>query len=161
MRKLTTTAAVLLLAATSAYVHADEPAAKKDAADTQEQLFKAFEAKMTNVKMRGNFTTVKDGKIEGKEETYEIRQVKKFGKGDVWLITAHLRYGGQEGDVTLPLPVKWAGDTPVITLNKYKVPNMGTFSARVAFHGDRYFGTWQHDDKGGHLYGVLEKMDEK
>ncbi len=163
MNKLTTAAALLILASVAVTAVADEPADKKSKkGKSQEELYKAFEAKMKDVKLRGHFTTVKDGTIESKEESYTIRSAKKLDtKGDIWLITAHLSYGGQEGDVTLPLPVKWAGDTPVITLDSYKVPGMGTFSARVAFHGDRYFGTWQHDAKGGHIYGVLEKAEEK
>jgi len=160
MKLLAVIAALLPVAICATLADAEEPG-KKKAAASQEQLFKDFESKLSNVKLRGKFTTIKDGELEIKDETYTIRKVKKFGKGDMWLITAHLSYGGQEGNVTLPLPVKWAGDTPVITLNKYEVPNMGVFSARVAFHGDRYFGTWQHDEKGGHIYGVIEKIDEK
>ena len=64
-------------------------------------------------------------------------------------------------DVTLPVPVviRWAGTTPVITLEKVTLPGMGTFSSRVLVHNNRYTGTWQHDDVGGHLFGTLSKPE--
>ena len=67
-------------------------------------------------------------------------------------------------DLTVPVPVqvKWAGNTPVITVEKVAIPGLGTFSARVLLDGVRYAGTWSHDDKGGHLFGVIERDgDEK
>ena len=66
-------------------------------------------------------------------------------------------------DLTLPitLPVIWAGDTPMITLDNVALPGMGTFSARVLFHRNRYAGTWQHDDIGGHMFGELLHSDNE
>jgi len=51
----------------------------------------------------------------------------------------------------------WSGNTPVITLDNLWIPGMGTFSARVLIHQGRYAGTWSHGDKGGHLFGRIEK----
>jgi hypothetical protein len=31
------------------------------------------------------------------------------------------------------------------------------FSARVLLDGARYAGTWSHDEKGGHLFGAIER----
>jgi hypothetical protein len=61
--------------------------------------------------------------------------------------------------VTLPIPleIKWAGDTPVITLTKLAIPGLGTFTSRVVIYEGRYAGTWQHDRVGGHLFGKIEK----
>ncbi len=63
---------------------------------------------------------------------------------------------------TLPLTVKWAGDTPVITLTDMMVPGLGTYTARVLFHRGRYAGTWSASDHGGEMWGRIEKdTDEK
>ena len=44
-----------------------------------------------------------------------------------------------------------------ISLTDLAVPTLGTFTARVIFHGDRYAGTWQHGNVGGHMFGRIEK----
>jgi hypothetical protein len=58
------------------------------------------------------------------------------------------------------LDVKWAANTPVITLDELTIPVLGTFSARVVLHDNKYAGTWRHDAVGGHLFGVIEKASE-
>jgi len=62
-------------------------------------------------------------------------------------------------DLTVPVPVqvKWAGETPVITVDGAKIPGLGTFSTRVLLDGARYAETWSHDEKAGHLFGVIER----
>ena len=135
------------------------PSSPKTEGKTAEQ-FEAFAKSLHGVRLRGHFTVVDEGKITSEqEEQYEIREIQKLPEGDRWRFFARIRYG--RIDVTLPLvlQVKWAGTTPVITLDSVRIPGLGTFSARVLFHGQRYAGTWQHGDKGGHLYGVVEKLD--
>jgi hypothetical protein len=53
----------------------------------------------------------------------------------------------------------WAGDTPIIEMTDVTIPRLGTFSARVFFYGDRYAGTWQHGQYGGHMFGRIQKTD--
>ncbi len=91
------------------------------------------------------------------EERYEIRRVTKMGNGDYWLFQARIKYGDHDVTVPMPLEIKWAGTTPVITLDHVTIPKLGTFDARVVIDGTRYAGTWQHDDVGGHLFGRIEK----
>jgi hypothetical protein len=93
-----------------------------------------------------------------KEDRYTIHKVSKI-QGDMWLFQTRIQYG--EHDVTLPLPLKvlWAGNTPVITLDKVPVPGMGSFDARVLIHGDQYSGTWSGANHGGHLFGRIEKAE--
>lgn len=119
-------------------------------------LTKKFQTLLTGAKMVGMFTV--DGRPLDKlsPEQYEIQKVEKQTEGDWWLITARVKYGEKDFSIPVPVEVKWAGQTPVITLDKVTLPGYGTFSARVVFHGDRYAGTWQHDDKGGHLFGKVE-----
>lgn len=68
-----------------------------------------------------------------------------------------MKYGKIDTVLPLVLPVEWAGETPVISMTDFTIPGMGTFSCRVLFHKDRYAGTWQHGEKGGHMWGLIEK----
>jgi len=80
---------------------------------------------------------------------------------DLWLFTARVKYGKTDLTLPMPIPVKWAGDTPVISMDKLKIPLLGTFSAQVVLDGNRYAGTWQHGKVGGHLFGSIEKVDKE
>ena len=64
------------------------------------------------------------------------------------------------GDVAIPLtiPVKWAGDTAVISVTDMPVPGMGTYSARVVIYRNSYAGTWHGRDYGGHIWGRIERQ---
>jgi hypothetical protein len=85
----------------------------------------------------------------------------KHLQGDMWLITARIKYGDHDVTVPLPLPIRWAGDdTPVITLDEFSVPGLGTYSARVMIYKDRYMGYWSASDHGGYLFGVVEPPKE-
>ena len=109
------------------------------------------------MKLSGHFT------LDGAEETrlereeYAITGAVKLGNGDYWALTSRIKYGDVDLTVPVPVQVKWAGDTPVITVDSVKIPGLGTFSARVLLDGARYAGTWSHDEKGGHLFGVIER----
>lgn len=92
-------------------------------------------------------------------DKYTIEKVEKV-KDDEWKFTARVQYRELDFPISLTLPVKWAGDTPVITVSKVTIPGLGTFSARVLVDGDRYAGTWQHDAVGGHLWGKIDKLKE-
>jgi hypothetical protein len=114
-----------------------------------------FQEEMSGAVLVGHFTTVgaePAGKLN--EERYAIRKVSKIAdKQNTWRFFVRIQY--DDLDVTLPLDLEvfWAADTPVITLTNFTIPALGTFSARVLVHGQRYAGTWQHGEKGGHLFG--------
>lgn len=143
---------------------ADEPKATEpkatEAAPDMQALHKQFSERMSGVKLVGRFTV--HGKEDDKpaQEEYAILRATKMDKGDYWLLQARIKYG--KNDVTLPLPleIKWAGTTPVITLDKTTIPGLGTFSARVVIDENAYAGTWTHDKVGGHLYGRISKLEE-
>ena len=59
-------------------------------------------------------------------------------------------------DVTLP--VRWAGDTPMIQMTNQKIL-MGTFTVRIMFYGNHYAGTWDAGDHGGLMWGRIERAD--
>ena len=108
----------------------------------------------------GRFTL--DGRDEGtlKEEEYTISRCEKLPADDMYRMTARIRYGDVNSEVPLDVKILWSGETPVITLDSFWIPGMGTFSSRVLIHRDRYSGTWQHDDKGGHLFGRIVSIDD-
>lgn len=114
-----------------------------------------FSDRMKNVALVGFFTV--DGRGEGpaRPDRYEIASVDKIGP-DTWRFMARMLHGA----VTLPIvtTMVWAGDTPMITMTDVTIPTLGTFTARVFFHGDRYAGTWQHGHVGGQLWGRIEKL---
>ena len=112
---------------------------------------------LRGAKFVGKFT------IEGKEDTdpkteeYTISKCEKLDQPDMFRLTARIKYGEVDSEVPLDLKILWAGNTPVITMDAFWIPGMGTFGARVLIHSDRYAGTWQHDNVGGHLFGVIKK----
>jgi len=125
---------------------------------TPEQI-KELQKLLTGAKLTGQFTVTGGKEKEGPpaKDKYEIVSAQKVDQGDLWLITA--KYGKTDAQYPIPLEIKWAGDTPIITLTKLAIPGLGTFSSRVIIYEGRYAGTWQHDNVGGHLFGTIETAD--
>ena len=123
-----------------------------------EDAFTAFGEMMKHSVMIGTFTIDGQRQTDPRPERYEISKVVKLSKGDYWSFFARIQYG--DHDVTLPIPVevKWAGSTPVITVNNLTIPAMGTFDARVLIADHKYAGTWRHGKVGGLMYGRIEKQ---
>ena len=128
---------------------AKEDAAKEDE-DDKDKLpahYIEFADRLTGATLVGHFTIPGlDLEKPLHEERYEIRSVTKMGNGDYWLFLARIKYGDHDITVPMPLEVKWAGKTAVITLDHVTIPKLGTFDARVVIDGARYAGTWQHDE---------------
>jgi hypothetical protein len=114
-----------------------------------------FAAMMKGVRLVGSFTRDDDESATPRQEEYEIAGATKIGAGDGWLVMARIRYGSVDVTVPVPVEVKWAGETPVITLDDVTIPGLGTFSSRVLFDRNRYAGTWTHDKVGGHMFGRI------
>ena len=147
-------------------VDAGKTNAAKEAADDsqpgkipdQAELEKKFVEDMSGVVFSGSYSVTKEGKeTPAAMEKYTIASVSKV-KDDLWLFTARIQYGKHDLTVPMTLQVKWAGDTPMITLTNLTIPALGTFTSRVLIYGDRYAGTWQHGKTGGHLWGRVEKI---
>ncbi len=119
-------------------------------------LEQEFAERMANSVLVGRFVVAGREDSMPRPERYEIEGVTKVGE-DQWRFTARIQYG--DTNVTLPVVVTmlWAGDTPMVSWTDLTVPMLGSFTARVIFYRDRYAGTWQHDEVGGHLFGVIEK----
>ena len=123
-------------------------------------LERRFTERMTKVALVGWFTVAGREGRPGNPERYEIASVTKVGD-DQWRFDARVTYGSV--DVTLPITVTmiWAGDTPMISLTNFTIPTLGTSTARVFFYEDRYAGSWQHGDVGGHMFGTIGTIDDE
>ena len=136
---------------------ADQPTAPPATQPSQKDLDAAFTARLTNAVMLGHYTI---GNNPPRTDKYTIVSVRKL-KDDNWLFQSRVQFG--EKDVTIPMiiPVKWAGDTPVISVTNLGFPGLGSYTARVMIYGDHYAGTWQDNTNpahGGHLWGKIEKL---
>ena len=63
--------------------------------------------------------------------------------------------------VPIELPIRWAGDTPVVTVDELPIPGFGTVSARVMFFDGHYAGYWKHGDHGGNMFGVIHPAEKE
>ena len=120
---------------------------------TQDSLDKQFEQMMKGVSLVGRSSRLHNDSISG-EERYVIEGVSKL-TGDTWLFRARFLYNGKDIPLPIPVTVKWAGDTPVITLTDAGIPGMGTYTARVVLYRDQYAGTWSGEKSGGQMFGKI------
>ena len=130
--------------------------ARKPTVDIQPDLEQKFQQMMSGVTLIGHSASLKDESVAG-EEKYVIEKVSKLG-GETWLFHARIQYGSHDVPVPLPVTMKWAGDTPVITINNLTIPGLGTYTARVLLYQDQYAGTWSSKDHGGQLFGKIVRQ---
>ena len=121
----------------------------------QQRLESRFATQMSGCKMTGRFTV--DGEDgEAQADSYTLGEVRKI-RDEKWRVEAKIEYADKSAKVPLTVEVFWAGETPMIQVTNLAVPTLGTFSARVLIHGDRYAGTWSGADHGGQMYGRIER----
>jgi hypothetical protein len=125
----------------------------KKVVTTQDELDRKFEEMMKGVALVGRSSRLHDDKIIGQEK-YVIESVSKLS-GETWLLRSRFQYGGRDLPLPLPVTIKWAGDTPVITLTDLSIPGMGTYTARVILYRDQYAGTWSGKKGGGQIFGKI------
>lgn len=119
------------------------------------ELEAKFKARLTQSTWTGRWCFIQDGKLTPEQEDkYTIVSVTKL-VGETWLINARIQYGQKDFVAPIPVRVKWAGDTPVITLDNVGFPGGTTYSARVLVHGNTYAGTWSGGDHAGLLTGLI------
>ena len=149
---------VALLNARAPFANAQDskPAVKARPKLSQEQLEAKFKATLTKATFSGRWCGIKDGKLTPeKEDRYSIVSVTKLG-GDAWIIQSRIQYGGKDFVAPIPVQVKWAGDTPVITLDDVGMPgDKSAYSARVLVYDKTYAGTWSGGGHAGLLNGVI------
>ena len=115
---------------------------------------KRFQEDMTGVTLKGFFTVGDSG--ETKDDAYMIEKVTKVGP-ELWNFDARISYQKRDFKATVKVPVKWAGDTPVLTLSNYLIKGQGVYSARILVFNGMYAGTWGAADHGGKMFGKIEK----
>jgi hypothetical protein len=116
-----------------------------------------FSQRMSNVSLVGSFTVAgREGRTP-RSDRYDITSVEKVGT-DLWRFNARMECCGITGSIPVVVPMRFAGDTPMIAMTDTSLPGLGTFSVRLFFYGDRYAGTWQHGKVGGLMSGRIEKQ---
>ncbi|HVC95556.1 MAG TPA: hypothetical protein VND64_17810 [Pirellulales bacterium] len=157
MKRIACVLLVIVPVAVSSLVRAEDKPSKTPAVVDRPTLEKEFTESLSGATLVGYFTTNGTKETGLKEEKYKLKNVKKL-RGDTWLF--EYQYGDKGVAIPLPLEVKWAGDTPVITLTDAAIPGVGTFTARVLFYRGEYAGTWSAGaDHGGKLFGKIVKED--
>ncbi len=116
-----------------------------------------FQKSLSGATLVGHFTMGEEKEL--REEKYTIEKVSKISDG-LWLFQVRIQYGSRDVTVPVPLNVKWAGDTPVITLTDFSIPGLGTYTARVLIYRDQYAGTWSAKNAGGQLFGRVVREAE-
>ncbi len=113
---------------------------------------------MNGVTLVGRSSRTNSDRISS-EERYVIESVTKIGS-ETWLFQSRFLYEGHDIPIPIPVTIKWAGDTPVITLTDLAIPGMGSYTARVVLSGDQYAGTWRsgaEKGEGGQMFGKIVK----
>jgi len=158
--KWITTFVLLFSAALIAPLHGQESEGNPDDTEQQER-FAAFEKMLGKSVFVGHFMVDGDQKQDRRPERYGIQRITKLEKGDYWSFFVRITYGNHDVTVPLPVEVKWAGSTPVITVDELFIPGLGTFDARVVVSDNKYAGTWRHGKVGGLMFGHIEKQQEE
>jgi len=116
---------------------------------------KEFQESMSGVTLNGHYTRQDGSGLS--DDKYAIESVTKV-KGDLWRFATRVQYGGRDLKIPLELQVKWAGDTPVITLTNMAVGGMGSFTVRIVVYKGQYAGTWSSaKGHGGTMFGNIVK----
>ena len=122
---------------------------------TTEELENKFIATLSNATMSGRWCSIKDGVMgPEKEDKYTIVSVKKVS-GDNWIINARVQYNKTDIIAPIPVQVKWAGDAPVIIVDKVPMPGGSVYNARVMIFDHTYAGTWSGGKHTGLLNGLI------
>jgi hypothetical protein len=139
-----------------------KPAEQGNSPERQAKLEAALSIMLSGATLEGSFTNTGAGGDPAKlsRDKYTLGEVKKVG-GDVWQIPARIQYGGKDITIPIMLPIRWAGDTPVVTVDEMPLPGFGTVSARVMFFEGHYAGYWKHGEHGGSMFGVIHPAEKE
>jgi hypothetical protein len=144
----------LFLLSTPFLYSAAAAARSQSAAEAQEAREAAFAELLTGAKLTGYFTDDTRPTAGLQKDSYVIKSAELL-EDDVWRIESLI--GETNLTVAVFVKVKWAGDTPVITLDQAEVPGMGKWDARVLFHGGSYAGLWSGSTHAGQMVGKVER----
>ena len=125
----------------------------------QAKLEKQLAEKLSGSKLEG-YWTLWNKETMPKKDSYVIDKVTKL-KGDDWRFDVRIRFLNVDVKVPITVQVKWAGDTPVITVDKVNIPAIGVYSTRLVIQGDHYAATWDGGDHGGYMFGKIVKLKKE
>jgi len=136
--------------------------AARISAERQAALEAGLSKMLSGATLEGSFTVTGPGKDPQNlsREKYTLGEVKKLS-GDIWIFPTRIQYGEKDLTLPIPVPIRWAGDTPVVVVDSVDLPGFGTVSARVLFFNGHYAGYWQHGDHSGNLFGEIRSAVEK
>jgi hypothetical protein len=129
---------------------------RRSGPDVEGDRNRQFTETMSGVTLVGYSTRLNREGLS-KEERYRIDKISHV-TGDTWLFQTRLQYDGRDIPVPIPLTIKWAGDTPVITMTDLSIPGVGSYTARVVLYRGQYAGTWSGKDVGGQLFGKIVRQ---
>jgi hypothetical protein len=115
-----------------------------------------FQQMMSNVIMVGHYT-VGDG-TQLFDDRYVIAGVTKVKDG-LWRFDARVQFGKKDVQVSINVPIFFAGDTPVLSLPRQAVQGLGMYEARLVIYKGGYAGTWGGGAGGGKMFGNIVKND--
>ena len=146
--------------ATTAFGQDSKPPAQSPSTPALTPAETKFKDLLTNATLIGRWAPIKDGEMgEEKKDKYAIAGATKV-KDDSWIIGAKMKYGDREIVAPIPVKVRWAGDTPVVIVDKMTIPGGGTYSARVLFFEKTYAGSWSSKNHAGLLNGTISNKTE-
>jgi hypothetical protein len=129
---------------------AQEPARVPELTSTERQ----FQESLTGVALDG-YSLIDDSR-DLHEDHYVIDRVSKVAES-TWKFDVKIKVDDRDAKVTIPIPVMFAGDTPVISLTNFVVPGFGKFTARIVLFNGGYAGTWTNGKTSGKLFGKINK----
>jgi hypothetical protein len=147
---------------TSPILAEQKPTEKANSPERQVKLEAALTKMLSGATLEGSFTITGADSDPTKlsRDKYTLGQVRKVS-GEMWQIPARIQYGDKDIMLPIVLPIRWAGDTPVVTVDDLPIPGFGTVSARVMFFEGHYAGYWKHGDHGGNMFGVIHPAEAK
>ena len=130
----------------------------QDGAPTLTPAEKEFQQSLSGVTLNGHSTKQNGSGVT--DETYGIEKVTKLKDG-LWRFDARIQFGGHDVKMPVELEVKWAGDTPVITLTDKPVAGLGSYTVRLVIYRGQYAGTWSGaNGHGGQMFGRIVKSSQ-
>jgi hypothetical protein len=125
---------------------------------SQEELDAALSKMLSGATLEGHFNTTKVGRdgAPAAPDRYTLGEVKKL-TDNIWTF----QYNFRGTVIPLPVPIQWAGNTPIVTIDEFSIMGMGPYTARVMFFEDHYSGYWKHGDVGGNMYGVIRRANSE
>lgn len=115
---------------------------------------------LTGATLSGFVARAEHGKSPRIDVAVLIERVAKSKAIHDWTLDVVVAPDGDARKYSVTCDVRWAGPTPVLTINRADLPGIGQFSAKLIIHNCLVAGTWVHDDLRGHAWGMVDSPHE-